>query len=267
MNDYSTILIYFAYFIFAIGLIGFIYVFVYYFIKKNPISDERFEKLVELAKWYIISAALVIITTIIDYGFKEREHDIKEMETFDKYVDKITEVDGIEKRWLLSEYFAIVSPDGSLKNNWIAYKKLIEPVYTEYITNKKREAELAAKDTLNKSEEKEFIHIQQMNEILEQSLAPTKIILKEDWIIVSGADKELSAAKDEEDRVKKLGLEALIYKKGNMFRTVIGPFSTKDEALSNLGTVKSKLNKTAYLMRLNLWCNNATQEDGYLICK
>ena len=270
MKDHSIILIYFVIFFFAIGLIGLVYVVIHYFIKKNSISDEKFEKLLELGKWYIISAALVIITTIIDYGFKEREQDVKEMETIDKYVDKITEVNGIERRWLLSEYFAIVSPEGPLKTNWIAYKELLAPVYKEYMQNKKREAELAAKalgDTLNKVERTELLKIQQTNEMLEKSLVANQTDDKENWIIISGADKNLPAAKDEENKVKALGLETSIYKKGAMFRTIVGPFTNQVNALNSLGTIKNKINKTAYIMRLSLWCSSPAIENGYFICK
>ena len=41
---------------------------------------------IDLAKWLIVSVGLVIMTTIIDQGFKDRAAGIVEMGAYDKYV-------------------------------------------------------------------------------------------------------------------------------------------------------------------------------------
>jgi len=87
------------------------------------------EYIIDLIKWFIGSVVIVVITLIIDTGFKEREAGIKEMEVYDKYVGVILEANNIEQRWKLCEYFSIVTPTERLRNRWVAYKDSIEGDY------------------------------------------------------------------------------------------------------------------------------------------
>ena len=87
------------------------------------------EYIIDLIKWFIGSVVIVVITLIIDTGFKEREAGIKEMEVYDKYVGVILEANNIEQRWKLCEYFSIVTPTERLRNRWTAYKDSIEDDY------------------------------------------------------------------------------------------------------------------------------------------
>jgi hypothetical protein len=87
------------------------------------------DKIIELIKWLISSVCIVVVTLIIDTGFKEREAGIKEMEVYDKYVDIILQADNIEQRWKLCEYFSIVTPTERLRQRWIAYKDTISKDY------------------------------------------------------------------------------------------------------------------------------------------
>ena len=77
---------------------------------RKSLSDGGMEKFIGLFKWFIISVALVIGATIITDSFKERDQDVEEIAIFEKYVDTITAADGIEKRWLLAQYFSSVVP-------------------------------------------------------------------------------------------------------------------------------------------------------------
>lgn len=87
------------------------------------------EKWIDLLKWFISSVCIVIVTIVIDSGFKEREAGIKEMEVYDKYVEIILQADNIEQRWKLCEYFSIVTPTERLRNRWKAYKDTISEDY------------------------------------------------------------------------------------------------------------------------------------------
>jgi hypothetical protein len=151
-------------------------------IQTNPENEKsnleektfRFEKYkfnVDLLKWLIGSVALVIVTTIIDRGFKERTAGIQEMQAYDKYVEIILKADNIEDRWKLSEYFSTVTPTERLRDRWIAYKDYISEDYKIFKTLKEKEFELNkqknaifTKDTLSETDKK-------LNEVQNQ-LAP-----------------------------------------------------------------------------------------------
>lgn len=87
------------------------------------------DKWVETIKWFISSVCIVVVTLIIDSGFRDREAGIEEMKVYDKYVDIILKADNIEQRWKLCEYFSIVTPTERLRKRWIAYKDTISKDY------------------------------------------------------------------------------------------------------------------------------------------
>jgi hypothetical protein len=108
----------------VIALLGVI--FIYLIIKNKSLENDGIEKIIELGKWYVASVAITLSASIISDGFKERDQDVKEMQVFDKYVETILiaceqDKNGLEKRKLLSEYFAAVSPDGPIKESWKEY--------------------------------------------------------------------------------------------------------------------------------------------------
>ena len=108
-------------------------------------SDSKFEKFkfwVEIIKWFIASVLIVIITTIIDRGFKERSAGILEMQAYDKYVEIILKADNIEERWKLAQYFSIVTPTDRLRDKWISYKDSISKDYTSFKILKQKEFDL-----------------------------------------------------------------------------------------------------------------------------
>jgi hypothetical protein len=114
----------------ALSLIG-IFV-VYQLIKSKSVSDSGLDKLIDLGKWFMVSVAIVLSTAIVNDGFRERDQDVKEMQVFDKYTTVVLEADGVEKRKLLTEYFASVSPDGRIKKAWESYKSVVEAQVVEY---------------------------------------------------------------------------------------------------------------------------------------
>jgi hypothetical protein len=97
--------------------------------EEKSLSFEKYKFRFEMVKWFIGSVVLVIITIIIDKGFKERAAGIQEMQAYDKYVEVILKADNIEERWKLAEYFSTVTPTERLRDRWIAYKDSITPDY------------------------------------------------------------------------------------------------------------------------------------------
>lgn len=242
----------------------------YWLVKNNSIEEGKLAKLVDLGKWFIASVAIVVGATIIGDGFKEREQDIKEIDVFDKYVTTVTEADGIEKRWLLAEYFSIVAPDGELRKSWEAYKTSIKPSLEEYRANKAKLADLSDKKEQTESDLKQIATLEKKTQALEQSLVAvpnnqTKPISQE-WLIITGADATVEAARDELSKAKKISPDARIYKKGNMFRTVIPNFFSRREALGRLTDVQKTVNSGAYVVTSNGWCSNAQDNGDYSIC-
>ena len=90
------------------------------------------DKIIDLIKWFITSVALVVVTLIVDSGFKDRETGIEEMNLYNQYVDIILQSDNIEQRYRLVEYFSIVTPTERLRERWNDYKRVIQPDYLEY---------------------------------------------------------------------------------------------------------------------------------------
>lgn len=157
----------------VVALVGIIAI--YLMIKNKEIENENVDKIVDLGKWFIVSVAIVLSTSIVNDGFRERDQDIKEMEVFDKYVTTILEADGLEKRRALCEYFAAVSPNGQVRESWRAYKDVIDKqivVNNELVAKvkeiEKREAEQAASAADLKKKDALLAQIESNNE----SLAP-----------------------------------------------------------------------------------------------
>jgi|GEM_PF-5869237 len=111
-------------------------------LEEKTFKFEKYKFNIEVFKWFIGSVALVIITIIIDKGFKERTAGIQEMQAFDKYVETILKADNIEDRWKLSEYFAIVTPTERLRERWLAYKDSISSDYANFRELKEKEFKL-----------------------------------------------------------------------------------------------------------------------------
>lgn len=119
---------------------------------EKTFSFEKKQFIVDLIKWFIGSVVLVLITLIIDKGFRERSAGIQEMQAYDKYVEVILKADNIEERWKLSEYFATVTPTERLRDRWKAYKELINDDYMRFRELKDAELELQNRKAENLTE-------------------------------------------------------------------------------------------------------------------
>lgn len=262
--------------------------------RKEDIDAAKLDKLIDLGKWFIISVALVVGATIVSDGFKEREHDIQEIAVFEKYVSTITEAGGIEKRWLLADYFSMVAPAGELRNSWANYKLHITPELEEYKNGIKELNSLVnkgKKGDLTEAEATKAVELLAKTENFEQSLIPptTTIAPKQvlvtnakpssdikttsvdsttpEFLIVVGGDKKLDDAKFEMNKGKNAGFETELYKKDGMFRTVISGFSKQTDAYKKLPQAISIFKSGAYVVNAEKWCQNPQSNAEYINCK
>lgn len=90
---------------------------------------------IDLTKWFITSVVLVVMTTLIDAGFKDRAAGLAELKFYDKYVTDIVLKNStpVERR-LLAQYFSCVTPSVKLQKCWKIYYDSIYPEYIKYIT-------------------------------------------------------------------------------------------------------------------------------------
>jgi len=149
---------------------------IYFIIKTKSIENANIDKIIELGKWFIVSVAIVLSASIVNDGFREREQDIKEIQVFDKYTNIILEADGVEKRRLLCEYFASVSPEGPIKKAWEKYKIVIDGHVAELREAEKKALVIAKKaeeGTASPAEIEEKARLVEKASTLNQSLIPS----------------------------------------------------------------------------------------------
>jgi|GEM_PF-716011 hypothetical protein len=93
---------------------------------------EKFKYKVELLKWFVASVVLVVITTIIDSGLKDRAEGIVEIEQYSKYVNNLIVLnDQIGPRRKLAQFFSKVTASKKLREGWVDYFKAIDTEYNE----------------------------------------------------------------------------------------------------------------------------------------
>jgi len=97
------------------------------------------------------------------------------MEVFDKYVNIVLQADGPEKRKLLSEYFAAVSPVGQIRSSWERYNIIVDKHIVEIKEDEKKIiviAEKAEEGKASVSEMAEKVRLVEKVSSLNQSLIP-----------------------------------------------------------------------------------------------
>jgi hypothetical protein len=232
---------------------------------RDSVQQATVDKIIELAKWYIVSVGIVVAATIVTNAFKEREADVKEIEVFEKHVATITKAGGIEDRWLLAQYFSTVAPKGDLRDSWVSYRDSIKPEVEKYRTDKAEEDRLAAVKQRNPAEEAKLVDLQKSNIKQEKPLVPRESATQE-WAIIAGTDVSVGDAKDELEKAAKVSRLAKIYKLGTQFRTIIPGFATREAAMLVLPDAQAKVNQTAYVVELKSWCNNPRDAGEYVEC-
>jgi hypothetical protein len=102
---------------------------------SNPnLSFEKYKFKVELFKWLIGSVALVIMTTIINWGFKDREAGLMEIQQYDKYAsDLIVLNNNPANKRMLAQFFSKVTPSEKLRKGWELYYEAVDAEYKELL--------------------------------------------------------------------------------------------------------------------------------------
>ncbi|MBB1287028.1 SPOR domain-containing protein [Flavisolibacter sp. BT320] len=264
-SNTGNLSLYLGIFFIIISFIGI--VFIYFVVKKNTIEKEKLDKVIELGKWFIVSVAIVLSTSIVNDAFREREQDLKEIDVFDKYVTTVTKANGIEETWLLCEYFAIVSPEGAMQDSWKRYRDTIQPRYIEFKINNKRIDSLK-NSNIDTAGAKILDSLTRRNNEIDAtfSFESPKVKREEtEWVIIAGGFVNADDAKDKVSEAIKMNYAADVYRKNNAYRTVIGPFVRQREAFLALPDIK-KISKDAYVVRLNSWCENAIIKNDIIHC-
>jgi len=255
----------------ALAFVGLILVCV--LILRSKVEQTKLDKLIEVGKWFFVSFAIVVATAVVSDGFKERDQDVKEIEVFNKHVATITKADGIEERWLLTEYFACVAPAGGLQTSWGRYKDLLWPQVEQYRKDKARKEELEQlkkqNQALTPEQEKEHAQLTDSTAKQEKPLISDRseqTSSSTEWVIVAATDSTLLAAQTELDKAIKISPSAKIFKKGAFFHTVIPGFVSRAEAQGRLSQVKQTVRSDAYEILLSSWCTNYLDSGDFIQC-
>lgn len=268
-NTSTTSLLLYGVFI-SISIIAMFFAF--HFIRKGSIEAERLDKMIELFKYTIVSTAIATTTLVIADLFKEREQDINELEYFDKYVEDVKKVDGVEERMLLSKYLAIVAPSGEMKKSWKTYYDTVQVEYKQFLAlNRTLDSITKAFDTVAYNPESEFKFksdsIQnKINQYL-QPLTANSFSTGSEWLIITGGDRSYEEAEFELNKALKLNPNSTIFKRENSYRTAMGGYFSKSEAEAVLVIAKKQLNASAYIVKKDIWCKNPVIGEKCLECQ
>jgi len=144
----------------------------FYHIKTGDIPIDKLDKMIELFKYAIVSIAIATVTLVVADLFREREQDIRELEYFDKYVEDVKKVDGIEERLLLSKYLSIVAPSGEMKESWQIYYDTVVNEYQRYLADRAELEKLEKIETNTSLTEEQIIKKEKAKEAINMQERP-----------------------------------------------------------------------------------------------
>lgn len=252
-------------------------------IRNSDVEGSKTQAIIDLGKWMLTSVAIVVGASIVSDAFKEREQDVKEFTVFDKYVDTVTQADNPEKWALLANYFSIVAPKGELRESWKDYKKYVDDTITVYRANKLESQVKLALPNPTAADLERIAQLEASISSLEQSfLPPPNAVVTSpssvtpvdpviaapvgSWLVVASSDENLEEGQFELAKARKVSPAAQIYKKGNLFLTVIPAFKTRADANARLAQIRSVVNKDAFVFDADKLCPKLDVAKGYLVC-
>jgi len=239
-------------------------------------SFERYKYKVELFKWFIGSVALVIMTAIIDWGFKDREAGMQEIQQYDKYATELIVLnnDPVKKR-MLAQFFSKVTPSEKLREGWELYYKEVDAEYKEFLKKdtiaQERLKKLSDKDStlLSTSQkiEKEQLEIQvkETQRIMNQPIIlPNSAAVIPVVYIQIGSEELRNTAKQLISKINEIGYKApgieLVESARKMATNEIRYFRDSDEnAARNLQNML-KSQKIDVILKPILGYGNKTKE-------
>ena len=179
---------------------------------------EKYKYNVELAKWLISSVVLVVMTTIIDWGFRDRAAGLQEIQQYDKYATELIILnDNPKNKRMLAQYFSYVIPSEKLREGWKQYYKEVNDEYTAILRQDsiaKSELEKLKADSLKLSgaEKQKVIKLQQQVDNNQRMLRQPLIISNSTVIptvyIQFSAEEQRANAKNIEDKIASMGFNA-----------------------------------------------------------
>lgn len=108
-----------------------------------PKDLQKMKLIFDLIKWFIVSVVLVVITMVIDYGFRDRQAGLNEAKQYDHYVTELIVLNKeVGPRRLLAQYFSFVLPSEKLKKGWREYYWVVNEEYKALV---KRDSVLNSK--------------------------------------------------------------------------------------------------------------------------
>jgi len=156
------------------------------FIRKGY-DSHKLDKMIDLFKYTIVTVAIATVTLIISDLFKERELELKELEYFGKYIERVEKADSIRSRYELTRYLSIVAPNGELKKSWQRYYDTLRIEYQEYLRLKKEKEQL---DSVRNPTKEQQIEKERLREKIQQKNAPLVGSQQQDPTFASKLQKE-----------------------------------------------------------------------------
>jgi hypothetical protein len=93
---------------------------------------QKMKLIFDIVKWLIGSVVLVIVTMVIDYGFRDRAAGVEEVKQYDRYVTTLIVLNKeVGPRRLLAQYFSYVLPSEKLRKCWENYYQVVNTEYQE----------------------------------------------------------------------------------------------------------------------------------------
>ena len=266
---YVSFLLYSFFILLMIGML----IFSIYIILKDKVNKEKFDRIVELFKYTIVSVSIATVTIAVADLFKEREYDKNEMITFNTYIPYIIDSSGtIDKKINFCTFFSHVTPSGNLKDGWISYEKYLIKEKEKLEANIKRKIALTTiienKDSLPTNQDFSILAEQEIQN--QQILINSNLTDNSTFIVILGADPNFKSAESELNWARDNFTNVEVYLKGKWFVTCITSINTFEEAKNIAEKIKVMTNgsKQAYVLSSKSWCNNAqfSAKNEFLIC-
>lgn len=209
------------------------------------LSFEKYKHKVELIKWLIGSVALVVMTTIIDWGFKDRAAGLQEIQQYDKYATEliILNNDPVKKR-MLAQFFSKVTPSEKLRDGWVNYYREVDAEYREFLKKdsiaQAKLEELSSRDSTELSEsqkrEKEQAEqtVRETRRLMSQPIVLPSVTVTPVVYIQIAREDQRAKARTLVEKITGLGYKApgieLVESAGKMKDNEIRYFRATDEA-------------------------------------
>jgi hypothetical protein len=240
----------------------------------NP-SFEKYKYKVELFKWLVGSVALVVMTAIIDWGFKDRAAGMQEIQQYDKYATELIVLnnDPVKKR-MLAQFFSKVTPSEKLRKGWQEYYKEVDAEYISFL-RKDSIAQAKLKALMDKDTEKLTESQKKEKEQLENQVQETKRMINQPLVLPNssvipvvyvqiGSEEQRNFAKQITEQIIAVGYKApgieLVESARKMASNEIRYFRESDENYAKVLQNMLKNQNIEVIVKPTLGYSNKTKE-------